>query len=113
MNSIPGSATHRPSRRRTALIIAAAGLVAALGILLVMRDAHLSGTFRDPDGNGRLEFRGARVYVTTALGTTFVSAYEVDGDRIIIKGAGGAQVYTRKGEMLDGGLGIRFVRQTE
>ena len=77
---------------------------------MTLRDGGLRGEYAQVDGPGRLEFRGKRVYITTALGLRFASPYEVDGDHIIIKGAAGSQVYTRDGESLDAGLGIRYVK---
>ena len=74
-------------------------------------DGGVAGTYDEVDGAGSLEFKGSRVYVTSVLGTTFVTDFEVDGDRIIIKGAGGSQVYSRKGDTLDGGMGMKFVKK--
>ena len=91
-------------------------VVAAIGVSILLYVAlgrsEMSGRYAGADGTSLLEFRGDRVFVTTVLGTTFVTGYEVDGDRVIIKGAGGAQVYTRNGDTLDGGVGIRFVKQS-
>lgn len=92
-----------------ALLIVVAGTIAAMA---AWGEQGLRGRYHGQDGTSGLEFRGSRVYVTTSLGTTFVAAYEVDGDRVIIKGAGGAQVYTKAGDTLDGGIGIRFVKET-
>jgi hypothetical protein len=90
-----------------------AGLVLAVALaatLVLPGLHHLSGEYDREDGSGRLEFRGSRVYVTTVLGMTFVTTYEVDGDRVIIKGGGGAQVYTRRGDTLDAGMGMKYVK---
>ena len=90
---------------------AGVALAMALAVTLVVPGMHrLTGEYDQVDGAGRLEFRGSRVYVTTVLGMTFATTYEVDGDRVIIKGGGGAQVYTRRGETLDGGVGLKFVK---
>jgi hypothetical protein len=104
------------SARSSAPIAAAARRARAAGFWLLAAlwlagcSARLSGTYSEVGGAGRLEFRGAKVYVTTVLGTTFVTPYEVDGNRIIIKGAGGSQVYTLDGDTLDGGMGMKFVK---
>ncbi len=103
----------QPDRTRAkvaASVLAAVGLAAVTAMLALGRPG-MSGRYSGVDGTSVLEFRGSRVYVTTSLGTTFVTGYEVDGNRVIIKGAGGAQVYTREGVTLDGGVGIRFVKQ--
>ena len=93
------------------LRIASIGGALAASAILAGCDDNLSGTFDQVDGAGRLEFHGSKVYVTSILGTTFVTNYEVDGNHIIIKGAGGAQVYTHTGDTLDAGAGIRFVKR--
>lgn len=99
------------NRRRTCLI-AVVCLAGVLGILgwAASRDGGIRGEYVQVDGPGRLEFRRQRVYITSALGLRFASKYEVDGDHIIIKGTTGSQVYTRDGESLDAGLGIRYVK---
>src|SRR6187431_295658 len=81
-------------------------LLASLALLLTLSgcDRGMSGKYDEVNGTGSLEFTGEKVYVTTFMGTTFVADYEVDGDHVIIKTAGGSQVYTRKGDTLDGGL---------
>src|SRR5262245_1960054 len=100
-----------PTRKpRTLACVATVGGV-AVAMALAACGPGMSGKYAEVDGLGALEFKGRKVYVTTALGTTFVAEYEVDGDRVIIKGAGGSQVYTRAGDRLDGGLGMKFVKQ--
>lgn len=88
---------------------AALGLGACQG----RSEAVLTGTFSQVQGSGRMEFSKDRVYVTTLLGMTCVGAYEVDGNRVIIKGIGGQQVFTLDGDTLDGGAGLKFVRGGE
>ncbi len=102
----------RPRRTWRLKVLGAALVLVAVvgGAIALWGESGMRGKFAGQDGMSGLEFRGSRVYVTTALGTTFVAAYEVDGNRVIIKGAGGAQVYTRAGDTLDGGVGIRFVK---
>ena len=81
------------SRRRPAFLLLAAlaltlgGL--ALGLGIAASGSRLSGEYDEVGGPGRLVFKGGRVYVTTTLGMTFMTAYELDGDRVILKGAGG------------------------
>ncbi len=72
----------------------------------------LSGEYDEVGGPGKLEFRGGKVYVGAPLGMTYVAGYEVDGDRVIVKGGGGPQVYTRRGDTLDAGMGMKFVKKT-
>jgi hypothetical protein len=99
-------------RLRTALCFAvpiALGLVYLLATLYFQK-FPLSGEYAQVNGAGRLEFSGHKVYVTTMLGTTFVSTYEIDGSHVVIKGAGGSQVFTRRGDSLDAGLGITYVK---
>lgn len=110
--------SHRPpSRPRSkrplylALVLGVLAVVLAVGAILLSRGGGLSGTYADASGAGSMEFRGSKVYITTVLGTTYVSTYELDGDRVVIKGAGGAQVFNRHGATLDGGVGMKFVKQ--
>jgi hypothetical protein len=90
-------------------------LLALLGTVLVLSLApgstRLSGRFGEVGGPGKMEFSRDRVYVTSLLGMTFAAEYEVDGDRVIIKGSGGSRVYTLHGDTLDGGVGLTFVRE--
>jgi len=90
--------------------VAVLGVVAALAVW--GRGSRLSGEYDEVGGPGKLEFRGAKVYVAAPLGVTLVAAYEVDGDRVIIRGGGGAQVYMRRGDTLDAGMGVRFVKKS-
>jgi hypothetical protein len=106
-------AAKAPDRKWSRIAVATTSVIAlaVIAVIVISRGSGVSGTYRQADGTGSMEFRGSKVYITTVLGTTFVSNYEVDGNRVIIKGAGGSQVFTRSGDTLDGGLGIRFVRQ--
>lgn len=100
-----------PPTTRWALVLAAA----AVGLATVAAGCgnRLSGRYEEVGGTGRMEFKGSKVYVTTVLGMTYAAEYEVDGPHIVIKGAGGSQVFTRDGDTLEGGLGTRFVRVPE
>lgn len=98
---------------KSTLIMAVVGVLAvSLTAFLVFRDhsPHLSGLYTEQGGPGTLEFKKDRVYVTTLLGMTFAAPYEVDGDRVVIKGAGGSQVYTLSGDTLDAGAGRKFTK---
>ncbi len=85
--------------------------IAVFAVMVALRDGALSGEYDEVGGPGKLEFRGGKVYVGAPLGMTYVAGYEVDGDRVIVKGGGGAQVYTRHGDTLDAGMGMKFVRK--
>lgn len=112
--SLPREPAGQPIQWTRLRVVAAACSVIALTFVIVAvlgRGGGMSGLYADADGRGSLEFRGSKVYITTVLGTTFVSTYEVDGKRVIIKGAGGSQVFTRDGATLDGGLGMKFIKK--
>lgn len=98
----------RPVARSARLLLAPALL--AILPLGCDRTDHLSGTYAQTGGPGTLEFTKDRVYVTTLLGMTFVATYEIDGNRVIIKGTGGSQVYKLEGDTLDGGAGMTFIK---
>jgi len=84
--------------------------VCITGVTVAALRPGISGRFTGTDGTSALEFKGSRVYVTSSLGTTFQTTFDVDGDKVIIHGAGGGQVYRRSGNTLDGGVGITFVK---
>jgi len=107
--SIESSPARRFSWTRAVLALALAVAIIATAAL-IQSGPGMRGKYAGADGRSAMEFRGHRVYITTVLGTTFVANYEVDGNHVIIKGAGGAQVYTRAGDTLDGGVGIKFVK---
>lgn len=100
-----------PNRRRAGWgLLATVASLLIVGASLAGRGGGLSGEYREVSGMGALEFKGRRVYVTTVLGTTFAAEYELDGRRLILKGAGGSQVLTREGDSLLGGLNMTYVR---
>jgi hypothetical protein len=104
----------RLTQRRPAFLLLAS-LVLTLGAVAlglgIVSAGHLRGEYDEVNGPGRLVFRGGRVYVTTTLGMTFATTYELDGERVIVKGAAGSKVYTRRGDTLDAGGGVKFVRK--
>ncbi len=110
--------SHQPESRpqskrpwQLALGLGVVAVVLVVAAILLSRGGGLSGTYAEANGVGSMEFRGSKVYITTVLGTTYVSTYEADGHRVVIKGAGGAQVFNRHGATLDGGVGMKFVKQ--
>jgi hypothetical protein len=104
----------RPVRLKLARWAALTALLLAPALAVVlMRGGEVQGEYTQVDGPGKMVFRGERVYITTALGITFASRYELDGNRVIIRGAAGSQVFTRDGGTLDAGLGIRYVKTIE
>ncbi len=98
------------SRRRLLLIAVLAAAACVAGVALAGLRQGISGRFAGSDGTSALEFKGSKVYVTSSLGTTLRTTFDVDGDRVIIHGVGGGQVYRRNGNTLDGGMGIIFVK---
>jgi hypothetical protein len=93
------------------LIRGGLGLAAAIALGLAACSAGMSGTYATEGGRGSLEFRrNGTVYMTT-FGGTFACKYEVDGDRVIVKGPNGSQVLTKDGDRLDCGLGMTFVKR--
>jgi len=86
-------------------------VIAALALLSSGCGDRLSGTYADEAGLGSLEFKGdGTAYVTTFVGT-IACTYEVDGEHVILKGPNGSQVLTLRGDRLDGGLGVSFVKR--
>ncbi|MGH8273440.1 MAG: hypothetical protein ACRES9_04155 [Gammaproteobacteria bacterium] len=65
----------------------------------------LSGTYESSHGAMSVKFDSGKAYVTT-LGGTIQTAYEVDGNRVILKSPQGNLVLVRnKDGTLDGPLG--------
>lgn len=70
-----------------------------------------SGEFVDETGLTRYEFTGdGRVYMSV-MGVETAGEYEVDGDRIVLRGPHGSMVFSRDGDDLAGPMGLRLVRQ--
>jgi hypothetical protein len=88
-------------------------LAAVGGMAVWWPNPAMAGVYAEVGGPGKLEFKGERVYVTGMLGMTFVAEYELDGDRVIIQGAGGSRVYVKKDRELDAGMGLRYVLQAQ
>jgi hypothetical protein len=88
-----------------------ASLAMALALAAAGCGAGMSGRYATEDGLGDLEFEsGGRVYMTM-LGGTVACEYEVDGDRVIVKGPHGSHVLKREGDRLEGGPGLSFVKR--
>lgn len=71
----------------------------------------LSGRYDEESGVGSLEFQGDGTVYVTALGATVEGDYELDGDRVIIAGPNGNQILIRRGDRLEGGLGLNYVKK--
>lgn len=91
--------------------VAAVTAIFAIWLGMAGCGKQMSGRYQQVDGAGSLEFKGRRVYVTTVLNTVLVADYELDGDRVIIRGSGGSQVYMCNGDTIDAGMGIQYVKQ--
>lgn len=101
-----------PSRSSKRFLITFALLCVAM-LHLTGCDKPLTGKYEEVDGAGALEFRDNRVFITLAIvGTTFAADYEMQGNQIIISGAGPAQVYALNADgSIEAGAGLRFVKQ--
>lgn len=73
----------------------------------------MSGTWKEAEGDDKVEFRsGGRMYLTI-MGSTVAGQYETDGDRVILRTNNQAIVLVRDGDTLQGGAGafnLKFVR---
>lgn len=73
----------------------------------------LTGTWKEAEGEDKVEFRsGGRMYLTI-MGSTVAGQYETDGDRVILRTNNQAIVLVRDGDTLQGGAGafnLKFVR---
>jgi hypothetical protein len=70
----------------------------------------LTGEYRDPRGVTGYEFEpDGRVFISV-MGTMTAASYELEGDRVLIDGPEGIVVLVRKGEELEGPLGLRLLR---
>lgn len=71
----------------------------------------MAGVWSSPDGLGSLEFRArGRVYVTFG-DSTYAGEYELDGNRVIIEGPGGAHVCTLQDDEIEG-FGMTFEKRS-
>jgi hypothetical protein len=70
----------------------------------------MSGVYASDSGAGALDFQSDGTVYVTLYGGTFAGKYEVDGERVIVKGPSGAQVYVKTGDSLDGGFGMTFIK---
>ena len=104
-----GRVPSRAAIRVTSLLVLA--LVVAFSLSAVACDSGLSGTWASADGQGRLEFRDNGTVYLSSYGGTFACQYEMDGNHVIVTGPHGSQVFTRRGDQLEAGLGAVFVRQ--
>jgi hypothetical protein len=95
-------------RRAAALLIALLATLAAHGC---GDGGGLSGEYEEESGVGSLDFQSDGTVYVSFLGVTVAGEYELDGARVIVKGPNGSQVLTRKGERLEGGLGMTYVRK--
>ncbi|MGH8274778.1 MAG: hypothetical protein ACRES9_11120 [Gammaproteobacteria bacterium] len=77
-----------------AALLLTAALLAGCG-------GSMSGTYQSRYGNMSIKFDSGKAYLTT-LGGTVETAYEVDGDKVILKSPQGNLVLTRN---KDGSLG--------
>lgn len=88
-------ASDRSTLRRLALLLVMIALMGGCG-------EEIDGTYEDPDGQAKLEFRDRNRVYFTFMGTTVRGEYEIDGDRIIITGNGASHVLTRSDDTIEG-----------
>ena len=70
----------------------------------------LSGEYRDPRGVTGYEFEpDGRVFISV-MGTMTAATYELEDDRVLIDGAEGTVVFMRRGENLEGPMGLELIR---
>lgn len=98
------TAPVRTTAVRTTAALALALLASACG-------GGLTGRYANAGGVGSLDFRSNGTVYVTLYGGTFAGTYEVEGERVIVRGPGGAQVFVKTGDRLDGDYGMTFVKQ--
>jgi len=80
------------------------------GAMLAACGNGFSGVYRDEMGVSQYEFTGdGRVYMSV-MGIESAGEYEVDGERIVLRGPNGTMVLSRDGEELVGPMGLRLIR---
>lgn len=99
----PAPPRSQRARARIAAALATALLCAGCG-------GGMEGVYANRAGSGLLEFRRDGTVYVTVYGGTYVGEYRVQGERVIVQGPNGAQVYTRAGNRLEGGFGTVFDR---
>ncbi len=87
-------------------------LVLWLGLAGCARD-DLVGIYEDEMGVTRYEFQGkGRVHVSV-LGTTVVSEYRLEDDKVWVSGPQGSLVLRRQNSELHGPMGLVLLQQSE
>jgi hypothetical protein len=93
-------------RRRASLLASLLLVLGAAGC----GGGGLAGEYRDPRGVTGYEFEpGGRVFISV-MGTMTAATYELDGDRVLITGPEGTTVLLRRGEELEGPMGLALIR---
>ncbi len=78
--------------------------------ILDLCGSGLSGEYTDEMGLTHYQFEpDGRVFVSV-LGTTSAGQYELDGDRVLLTGPQGTLVLTRRGENLEGPMGLKLIK---
>lgn len=112
VRSAPARGRYRRQRFAGRPITARGGLLASLLLVLGAgcSGGGLSGEYRDQRGVTGYEFEpDGRVYISV-MGTMTAATYEVDNDRVLIAGPQGTTVLLRRGDALEGPMGLALVR---
>ena len=73
--------------------------------------AGMSGTWCEESGIAALEFHDDGTVYVTSIGGTFEGEYEVKRGRVVLKGPRGNQVLERRGDRLEAGFGMVYVKR--
>lgn len=79
-----------------------AALLAALVLAACGNSSSISGSYANKEGLMSIKFESGKAYMTSFIGTTTESDYTVDGDKIILKMPGGANMVLTRNK--DGSL---------
>lgn len=79
---------------------------AMLALLLGACDAAFEGEYRDELGVSHYAFASDGRVRISAMGASFDGEYELDGDRVVVRGPNGTLVFHRQDDRLEGPMGL-------
>ena len=80
--------------------------------LLAGCSSGLSGKYSDENGLMSYEFQSDGKVFMKMMGMQFAGEYEIDEDKVIVKGPNGNLVFDREGDILKGPMGLEL-KKTE
>jgi hypothetical protein len=83
----------------------------ALLLLLTGCSSGLSGEYTDENGIMSYEFQTDGKVFMKMMGMQFAGEYEIDENKVIVKGPNGNLVFEREGDILKGPMGLQLKKK--